>query len=155
MAKKRQISEEEKGQVIEMQKGTDGSLRCYISGDVLDVEKDEVEYDHILAFADGGPSDINNVRVFRKKFNKEKGKMSLLEYKEFYSLKRLYESKQNKVKLQDIFGFKGIEISSFYATVQNGKISLTDGSSNNRSYELLHDSKLNVQYFYDTIPKSV
>ena len=55
-----------------MQKGTDGSLRCYISGDVLDVEKDEVEYDHILAFTDGGPSDINNVRVFRKKFNKEK-----------------------------------------------------------------------------------
>jgi hypothetical protein len=152
MAKKRQISEEEKGQVIEMQKGTDGSLRCYISGDVLDVEKDEVEYDHILAFTDGGPSDINNVRVFRKKFNKEKGKMSLLEYKEFYSLKRLYESKQNKVKLQDIFGFKGIEISSFYATVQNGKISLTDGSNNNRSYELLHDPKLNVQYFYGQLP---
>ena len=52
MAKKRQISEEEKGQVIEMQKGTDGSLRCYISGDILDLEKDEVEYDHIVAFAD-------------------------------------------------------------------------------------------------------
>ena len=152
MAKKRQISEEEKGQVIEMQKGSDGSLRCYISGDILNIENDEVEYDHIVAFANDGPSDINNVRVFRKKFNREKGKMSLLEYKEYYNLKRLYESKQNKVKLQDIFAFKTIVNNSLNTTVQNGKIGLTDGSSNSRNYELLHDQKLDVDYFYGQLP---
>ena len=58
MAKKRQITDEEKAQVIEMQKGTDGSLRCYISGDIIDPATDEIEFDHIIAFATDGPSDL-------------------------------------------------------------------------------------------------
>ncbi len=69
MAKKRQLTKEEKEKVVEQQKGVDGILRCYISGDILEIDTDEVEYDHLIAFADDGPTDIINMRVFRKKFN--------------------------------------------------------------------------------------
>jgi len=151
MAKKRQLTEAEKKQVVEMQKGTDGSLRCYICGEVLDIEADDVEYDHIIAYADDGPTDINNVRVFRKKFNKEKGKMTLIEYKEIYLIKRLYEEKQNKVKLQDIFAFKGIYNSSINATKNESLITITDGV-NSKNFNLLYDPKLNVEYFYGQLP---
>jgi len=151
MAKKRQITDEEKAQVIEMQKGTDGSLRCYISGDIIDPATDEIEFDHIIAFANDGPSDVNNIRVFRKRFNKEKGKMTLLDYKDYYNLKRLYETKQNKVKLQDIFSFKGVANVSLSTNTQDRKIVITDGN-NKREFELLHDPKLNVDYFYGQLP---
>jgi hypothetical protein len=153
MAKKRQIPEEEKKQVIEMQKSPDGSIRCYISGDVLDLEKDEVEYDHIIPFSSDGPTEINNIRVFRKKFNKEKGKMSLLEYKDYFALKRLYENKQNKVKLQDIFSFKNVTVKSINISKTNDELIITDGNQSLK-FPLLKDSKLNINYFYGQLPIS-
>lgn len=152
MAKKRQISEEEKKQVKEIQKGTDGILRCYISGEIINVESDEIEYDHLIAFSNDGQSDINNIRIFKKKYNREKGKMTLIEYKELFNLKKLYEGKQNKVKLQDIYSFKNISLSSIISKVENGVVTITDGKSGSKTFHLLIDDKLNVEYFYGQLP---
>lgn len=151
MAKKRQLSESEKSQVREIQKGTDGILRCYISGEVININTDELEYDHIVPYAAGGPTNVQNERVFFRKYNREKGTMSLDEYKNQFLLKRLYEEKGNKVKLQDIFSYKGIQPTSISYTLNSDKLTLTDGhtSVENKVY---FDNKLSIEYFYSQIP---
>ena len=151
MAKKRQLSDSEKDQVQQIQKSTDGILRCYISGEVINTNIDDLEYDHLVPYISGGPTIIQNERVFKKKYNREKGSMSLTEYKNYFLLKRLYEEKGNKVKLQDIFLFKGIDPTSTSHFLNADKLTLTDGliSIENKIY---YDSKLSVQYFYTQIP---
>ena len=47
MSKKRQLSEDKKIQVWEIQKGTDVVLRCYISGEIINEQTDDIEYDLI------------------------------------------------------------------------------------------------------------
>ena len=40
----RQITEEEKKQVIQNQKDSNGILHCFISGEVINPDKDEIEF---------------------------------------------------------------------------------------------------------------
>ncbi|WP_228255368.1 hypothetical protein [Acinetobacter wuhouensis] len=68
---KRQLSEIEKKQVQMQQQLKDGSLKCFISGEVIGVN-DEVEYDHILAFAKQGDTDLSNIRIVKKNIIVEK-----------------------------------------------------------------------------------
>jgi hypothetical protein len=150
MAKKRQLSEEEKRQVREAQ-SINGILKCYISGEVIDINKDELEYDHLVPYSAGGETQIHNERVFKKKYNREKASMSLSEYQEYFSLKRLYETKSNKVKLQDIFEYKSISVSSIHSTVTGDIVELNDGIKIISSV-LYEDSKLSVKYFYTQLP---
>jgi hypothetical protein len=48
MAEKRLLSDTEKLAVRAQQLGSDGSLRCFISGDIIN-SGDEIEYDHIVS----------------------------------------------------------------------------------------------------------
>jgi hypothetical protein len=151
MAKKRQLSENEKSQVIDIQKSSDGILRCYISGEAININTDDLEFDHIVPFVAGGATNIQNERVFKKKYNREKGSMGLDEYKNYFLLKRLYEEKGNKVKLQDIFGFKGIQATSVSSSQTTDSITLTDGNIT-VEHKLHLDDKLSIKYFYSQIP---
>jgi hypothetical protein len=151
MARRRQLTDDEKSQVRDIQKGLDGVLRCYISGEVINVNTDELEYDHIVPYSSGGPSDIQNERVFKKKYNREKGSMSLDEYKNYFLLKRLYDEKGNKVKLQDIFHFMGIQHTSINQSLNGDKLIVTDGQISVENSVYL-DSKLSVNYCYLQIP---
>lgn len=87
MSKKRSLSETEKLEVQRIQRSTDGALRCYISGEIINLENDAIEYDHLKAFVNGGDTDTSNMRIFLKKFNREKGKMPLEAYKTRIPLK--------------------------------------------------------------------
>ncbi|MDR1909189.1 MAG: ParB/RepB/Spo0J family partition protein [Spirochaetaceae bacterium] len=147
----RQISDREKEIVKRNQTGSDGVLRCFISGEIIN-DTDEIEYDHVTAFSYDGPSDIVNVKVVLKEYNRRKRDQTLYEVRDQIFIQRLYENRQNNVKLQDILEYKGQKNISI-ATINdhNSHIILKDHSQE-KNYQLLHDDILEVDYFYARIP---
>lgn len=59
---KRQLTESEKLTVRQQQLEPDGSLRCFISGEIVAPDSD-VEYDHIQPFSKNGDTAIANIRI--------------------------------------------------------------------------------------------
>jgi hypothetical protein len=147
----RQITEHEKTIVLNNQKDANGILRCFISGEIINEYTDEIEFDHLTAFSYDGPSDIVNVRVVLKEFNRRKRDQTLYDVRDQINIQRLYEKKQNDVKLQDILEYKGHESKNTAITIENNKILISD-SIEDREFYLLHDDILDVDYFYGRIP---
>ena len=146
----RQLSEPEKQTVKQQQLSADGSLRCFISGEIIS-DDDEVEYDHIQPFSKDGETDVLNIRIVLKKYNRRKSAQSLYDVRDNLKLEKLFEQKKNNIKLQDILELKEIEHKNTYASVNNGTISIDDGTDK-RKFQLFYDNILNVNYFYSRIP---
>ena len=149
--RKRQLTDTEKSQVIESQRESDGSLRCFISGEVIQISTDDVEFDHIEPYSKGGETNLSNVRAVLKRYNRRKSDQSLYEVRDNLRLERLFIEKKNSIKLQDILGLKGVEHRSIHATLQDGRIAITDGSDS-RAFDLFVDPILAVPYFYGRVP---
>jgi hypothetical protein len=147
---KRQISDAEKEQVRQQQIDQDGSLRCFISGEVIG-DNDTIEYDHILPYSKQGDSELSNIRIVKKEYNRRKSDQSLYEVRDNLKLERLFSEKKNNIKLQDIFQLKEITEKTFHFTIQTDCITIDDGIDK-RIFTLLFDNILNVQYFYGRIP---
>ena len=147
---KRQISEIDKQQVREQQKEKDGSLRCFISGEVIG-ELTEIEYDHIFPHSKEGESELANIAAVIKEYNRRKSDQSLYDVRDNIKLERLFNDKKNNIKLQDIFQLKEIETKPFHQTIAGNNITIDDGIDK-RQFILLTDKILNVQYFYGRIP---
>lgn len=147
---KRQISDVEKEQVMQQQIDQDGSLRCFISGEVIG-DNDIIEYDHILPYSKQGDSDLSNIRIVKKEYNRRKSDQSLYEVRDNLKLERLFNEKKNNIKLQDIFQLKEISEKAFHFTIQTDVLTIDDGIDK-RIFTLLFDTILNVQYFYGRIP---
>lgn len=148
---KRQISEEDKKKVIESQRESDGSLRCFISGEVINLQADEYEFDHIQPYSQGGDTSISNIRVVLKTYNRRKSDQSLYEVRDNLRLERLFIEKKNSIKLQDILELKSFEHRSIHITSQNGSVSIADGTDS-RTFPTFVDPILNVPYFYGRVP---
>ena len=146
----RQISDTDKEQVRRQQLDKDGSLRCFISGEVIG-DTDAIEYDHILPYSKEGESDIANIRIVKKEYNRRKSDQSLYEVRDNLKLERLFNAKKNKIKLQDIFELKDISQKAFHFSIQTDTITIDDGTDK-MIFTLLFDNILNVQYFYGRIP---
>ncbi|MHB8088850.1 MAG: ParB/RepB/Spo0J family partition protein [Anaerolineaceae bacterium] len=146
----RQISEADKQIVKKNQKDTDGVLRCFITGEIIN-ENDEIEYDHVTAYSYDGPSDTVNVKVVLKGYNRRKKDQTLFDVRDQINIQRLYEQKQNNVKLQDILEYKQIQTKNISAKIENYAITLSDATDNHQ-YSLLHDNILKVNYFYARLP---
>jgi len=149
---KRQLSDTEKQIVRQQQISQDGSLRCFISGDII-ADQDESEYDHIQPYAKDGETSTANIRIVLKKHNRRKSDQSLYEVRDNLRLERLFESKKNNIKLQDILELKDVERRSTHANRNNGSIIVEDGQLS-REFPLFNDAILNVDYFYGRIPIS-
>lgn len=147
---KRQLSETEKEQVRLQQIDKDGSLRCFISGEVIG-NTDAIEYDHILPYSKEGDTDLSNIRIVKKEYNRRKSDQSLYEVRDNLKLERLFNAKKNNIKLQDIFQLKEIAQKAFHFQIQTDSITIDDGTDK-RSFSILFDNILNVQYFYGRIP---
>jgi hypothetical protein len=147
---KRQISDFQKVQVRQQQVDQDGILKCFISGEVIG-EDDIIEYDHVQAFSKEGESEIDNIRIVKKEYNRRKTDQTLYEVRDNLKLERIFNEKKNKIKLQDIFELKNILTKAFAAKTTAETISIDDGVEK-RIFTLLQDTKLNVQYFYGRIP---
>jgi len=146
----RQISEAEKTQVRMNQIDQDGAFKCFISGEVIG-DSDEIEYDHILPYSKQGDTDINNIRIVKKEYNRRKSDQSLYEVRDNIKLERLFNDKKNNIKLQDIFILKDISRKAFHFSILDENIKIDDGIDQ-RNFMLLIDDILNTQYFYGRVP---
>lgn len=149
---KRQLTDTEKQTVKQQQVLTDGSLRCFISGDIIS-DQDEIQYDHIHPYSKDGETSTANIRIVLAKHNRRKSDQSLYDVRDNLRLERLFESKKNNIKLQDILGLKEIERKNTHTTRSDNQILIDDGIST-RTFPLLRDEILNVEYFYGRIPVS-
>ena len=78
---KRQISDAEKQEVLKRQ-----GLRCFIDNHPV-ADAADLEYDHIQPYTEGGPSTTANIAAVCKKHNREKGALSLSEYRDRLDLR--------------------------------------------------------------------
>ncbi len=147
---KRQLTESEKLTVRQQQLLPDGSLRCFISGDVVS-DQDEIEFDHIHPYSKDGDTSTTNIRIVLKKHNRRKSDQSLYEVRDNIRLERLFESKKNKIRLQDILELKEVNRKSTHAIKNGDRIVIQDGQLS-REFVLFHDEILDVDYFYGRLP---
>ena len=147
---KRQLTESEKVTVRQQQLIPDGSLRCFISGDIIS-DQDEIEFDHIQPYSKDGDTSTANIRIVLKKHNRRKSDQSLYEVRDNIRLERLFESKKNNIKLQDILELKEVERKNTHTTKNGESISVDDGQIS-RGFPLFQDEILGVAYFYGRIP---
>jgi len=147
---KRQLTESEKSIVQQQQLLPDGSLRCFISGDIISGH-DEIEFDHIQPYSKDGDTSTANIRIVLKKHNRRKSDQSLYEVRDNIRLERLFESKKNNIKLQDILELKEVERKNTHTTQNGESISVDDGQTS-RAFPLFQDGILGVAYFYGRIP---
>lgn len=149
---KRQLTDSEKFEVRKQQLETDGSLRCFISGDIIG-DADEVEYDHIQPFSKDGDTSISNIRIVIKKYNRRKSDQTLYEIRDNLRLEKLFESKKNNIKLQDILELKDIKKRTTHANRSDKSVSIDDGNIT-LSFSHVVDPILKVPYFYGRVPIS-
>ena len=147
---KRQISDTEKEIVKKQQMNSDGSLRCFISGEVIG-PNDAIEYDHIQPYSKEGESDLANIRIVKKHYNRRKNDQSLYDVRDNLKLERLFNLNKNNIKLQDIFELKEIERKAFHFYENDQTIVIDDGTVK-RSFSLFYDKILGVHYFYGSLP---
>ena len=147
---RRQLTATEKQEIRKQQLSPDGSLRCFISGNVIN-DSDEIEYDHIKANAKDGETDIPNMRITLKEYNRRKSDQSLYDVRDNLKLEKLFEQKKNTIKLQDILALKEIKHKNAHASQDGNSIKITDGHEE-KVFQLLHDKILAVDYFYGKIP---
>ena len=139
---KRQLTESEKLTVRQQQLLPDGLLRCFISGDIIS-DKDEIEFDHIHPYSKDGDTSISNIRIVLKTQNRRKSDQSLYEVRDNSRLERLFESKKNNIKLQDILELKEVERRNTHTTKNDESITVNDGQIS-RKFPLFQDEILGV-----------
>lgn len=148
---KRQLSDSEKLQVQKQQSDQNGILRCFISGEIITLNIDDIEYDHILPYAKQGETDLSNIRIVKKYYNRRKSDQTLYEVRDNLKLEQLFNAKKNKIKLQDIFELKDISHKNICFSKKDNQIVVDDGTDE-RTFTLLFDEILKVGYFYGRIP---
>lgn len=152
MIAKRLLPDADKPIVRKQQVEADGSLRCFISGEIIS-ESDDIEYDHIQPYSKDGETSIANIRIVLKKYNRRKSNQSLYDVRDNLRLERLFESKKNHIKLQDILELKDVARRNTHCLVDSESVSIDDGTQR-RTFPLLSDPILGVSYFYGRVPVS-
>ncbi len=147
---RRQLTQTEKTEIRNQQLESDGSLRCFISGNIIN-DTDEIEYDHIKPDSKDGETDIPNMRITLKDFNRRKTDQSLYEVRDNLKLEKLFEQKKNTIKLQDILALKNILHKNTHVNQLLNSIKITDGHDD-KEFQLFYDNILEVHYFYGKFP---
>lgn len=92
---RRQITDAEKHEVLERQ-----GPRCFIDNHPVESSAD-FEFDHIKPYSEGGESAVANIGAVCRKHNREKGSLSLSEFRDKLELRRFFEG-ANKRRLDDL-----------------------------------------------------
>lgn len=150
---KRQISEDEKKRIIER-----FGRKCYATGHIIP-ETEEIQYDHIKAFADKGVSEIDNIAPMCKTHNLQKGRLPLEDFRIKLRMNEFFE-KGNTLTLKDELSFfkeKG-DIENFgepvYFDKSDDAINV-EINSKKHSFQLHKCPTTGWEYFYATIPVQV
>ena len=95
MSAQRQISDIDKQVVIERQ-----GLRCFIDNHPVASEA-ELVFDHIEPYSEGGATDVGNIGAVCAKHNREKGSLSLSQFRDKLAMRRFFEG-ASKRRLDDL-----------------------------------------------------
>jgi hypothetical protein len=147
MPGRRQISEAEKQEVLARQ-----GLVCFIDNHPVETEND-LEFDHIHPFAEGGQSTAANIAAVCRKHNREKRTLSLGEYRDRIQLRRFFEGAKKR-RLDDLLTERlgGGKFGQALPTkVTNSEITLflEEGT---RTVPLQEDPATGERYFFSLLP---
>lgn len=144
---RRQISDDEKRQVLERQ-----GRRCFIDNHSL-ADDEQVEFDHIEPFSGGGETALSNIGAVCKRHNRDKQTLSLSEYRDRLQMRAFFQGAPKR-RLDDLlrqrlgdgaFGRPlGIEHRDETITVT------LDGTST--SVPIHSDPATDERYFFATLP---
>lgn len=150
----RQLSDGEKQQIL-----TQHGRRDFATG--LPIPDDEqVQYDHIQAFADGGPTELNNIAPMSAHTNKAKGTLPLEEYRVKRRLEEFFRT-GDRLTLGDLLKFmkKNGDVKEFgqvveAVEVENDFIELRSPSGTLK-HRLYTCPTTKWKYFYATVSVDV
>lgn len=149
----RQITENEKDQIIER-----FGRKCYATGhDILETE--EIHFDHIKAFINGGASEIDNIAPMCQAHNLQKGRLPLEDFRIKLRLDEFFRQGQALTLKHELEYFKDKNIITNYGETVYHK--MTDNhielefSNQKESYRLYTCPTTNWKYFYATLPVNV
>lgn len=148
---KRQLDDAEKATILARH-----GRRCFATGHRIP-DSEAVHFDHIQAFADGGPSTLDNIAPMCEHHNKQKGRLPLEDFRVRIRLERFFEGGDTQT-LHHLLDFLQQE-RSIERFGQAAVITTTDGEV---TVESAYDAPLTTplytcpttgwKYFYATLP---
>ncbi|MGO8494495.1 hypothetical protein ACC785_10590 [Rhizobium ruizarguesonis] len=150
---KRQLTEDEKTIILQRFGRT-----CFANGHTI-ADDDQLQFDHIFAHGLGGESELNNIAPMCAHHNKEKGVLSLGDFRTKLKLNEFF-SLFDKPTLRDLLDFlkKRGEIQNFGSTLhlsaEASKATVQSPFSTN-TYDLYICPTTKWRYFYATVPVSL
>ena len=151
---KRSLSEDEKLLILKR----DGRT-CYATGHPID-EGESLHFDHIKAYARGGSTELNNIAPMCEKHNKEKGTLSLYDFRTKLRMGKFF-SQGDALTLQHELDFlkKEGSIKKYGETVpiidKNTDSITVEIDSQQRTYLLHRCGITGWEYFYALLPVDV
>ncbi|MFC1753283.1 HNH endonuclease [Thermoproteota archaeon] len=163
---RRQISENEKAQLIlKYRNQDDGFIHCFVDNEIIENEKD-IHFDHIEPFAKTKKTELSNIAPICRKHNLAKKDMTLSEYRDKLQMQVFFEQfdlEGKQTKLNDVLLLKyqkefGFPIQYSYDSQQN-KITVKyykDKKKIHLPQIKVYDSQqcpiTKMNYFYAQIP---
>src|SRR4051794_12800863 len=95
---KRQLTDEEKAVIIQRL-----GRQCYANGHTIP-DTEQLQFDHIRAHSHGGDSELNNIAPMCGQHNREKGQLSLGDFRIKLQLDEFFAS-GDKLTLRDLLAF--------------------------------------------------
>lgn len=151
---RRQISDEEKKIILNRH----GRV-CFATGHQID-EDENIQFDHIKAFASGGASEIDNIAPMCKKHNQQKGQLPLYDFKVKLKIDDFFDTNDNLTLKDELEYLKNNKDLAGFGE----DISILSNSENKISIEILNKRNefdlytcptTKWQYFYATLPIEV
>jgi HNH endonuclease. len=141
------LTDEEKQLILQRE-----GQRCFIDGHPIEAE-DELEFDHIRPVAARGPTSVENMAPVCRKHNRQKGSMSLTEYRDYLKLGHFFEDGHAKF-LDDVIRGVGEKFGAplQIETVEDGHEVTLYFENNKRRVSLYRCPATGWPYFYELIP---
>lgn len=146
MAERRTLTEAEKTQLLDQY-----GMRCFIANHPID--DDDLEFDHIRAIATGGPTTLDNMAPVCKRHNRQKGKMSLSEYRDKLNLSSFFKDASQRY-LDDVIVARGHKLGRmmpYEIDTEEGIVTLYEDDGN-KTLSLYTCPVTKWHYFYALIP---
>lgn len=147
---RRQLNEDEKAEIIKMHGRRDFATGLPIPDD------DQVQFDHIHAYAEGGETDLNNIAPMSAETNRAKGTLALADYR----VKRRFGKfflRGDRLTLAHLLAFlkESGDVESYGQVIDaaesDGWVDLHSASGSNK-HRLYTCPATGWKYFYATVP---
>ena len=127
-------------------------MRCFIDGHPIESEAD-LEFDHIKPIAAGGETTLENLAPVCRRHNRQKGTMSLSEYRDYLGLSAFFGDGGSKY-LDDVIVAKDHKLGAplQYEIDPVNEVVILYFGSGKKSYSLYECPATGWRYFYSLIP---